>query len=793
MSRNEHFTRIELINPVLHDRGWTDALVREEKTPGGSDIIDGRPVKRNGRTDYLLCLPVLPGKPPLAVAVLEAKAEGKLPSLGIQQARNDAQRFHVPFVFSTNGHLFTEFGEDTQRIVDGKALTAFPTPDALRQRYETLKNISLSDNAALPLLMSYKGGELARWYFQDAAIRAVLERMATGQRKILLSLATGTGKTIIAVQLLHKLAQAGRLEHALFVCDRDELRTQGMGKMHAVFGDNAQEVTTADPRRNARILVATYQTLNISDENDQPRFWKENYPPGFFSHIIIDECHRSAWGKWSVILRDNPNAIHIGLTATPRIVVGGKPDDKGKKEDEEITNHNVEYFGEPVYEYSIGDGQEDGYLAACEIIRRTVDLDQHEITKEDIQQRSAVDAYTGRPIQPGEIEDRYNAHDYEVKLMLDDRVQAMCSDLFDHLLTTGGPHQKTVIFCARDSHANQVMIVLNNLYTAWCQKVRRTPKEWYAFQCTGNPDLRPPASSLIPEFRGAKNSHFIATTVDLLSTGVDIPNLENVVFFRYLESPISFYQMVGRGTRTGEPRGSKAMFRLYDYTNSTRLFGEEFISRPRPTPPSGGEVGTPSAGGEGGGVPHRQTKIIRVGEEQFTVTIEGHGHSILCREDGEDVMVPYEEYKQRLAVRLVEEAPSVDALRSAWVAPDKRHGLLRGLPGGEPAVRLVRELENEQECDLFDVLAGLGYGLPPKSRPERVAAFSYKQKNWLHGFPERTGVALVNMARQFEKNGIEELETEKLFDVEGVDFNALTGLSLEPNTLIQETKVRLLA
>lgn len=327
--------------------------------------------------------------------------------------------------------------------------------------------------------------------------------------------------------------------------------------------------------------------------------------------------------------------------------------------------------------------------------------------------------------------------------------------------------------------------------------MRRTPKEWYAFQCTGNPDLRPPANDLIPEFRGSKNSHFIATTVDLLSTGVDIPNLDNVVFFRYLESPISFYQMVGRGTRTSDPRGSKAMFRLYDYTNCTRLFGEEFTSRYRPTQSlgddsGGGEVGAPgeSYGGEGGDERAPQTKIIRVGENQFRIKVECTGRSILCQEDGKDVLVPYEDYKQRLAARLVEEPPSVDALRSLWVAPDRRHGLLRGLPGGEAAVRLVRELESEQECDLFDVLAELGYGLSPKSRPERAAAFSYKNKQWLKDFPDRTSAVIVNMARQFEKNGIEELETPKLFEVEGVDFNALIGLPSKPDTLIQETKVR---
>jgi type I restriction enzyme R subunit len=155
--------------------------------------------------------------------------------------------------------------------------------------------------------------------------------------------------------------------------------------------------------------------------------------------------------------------------------------------------------------------------------------------------------------------------------------------------------------------------------------------------------------------------------------------------------------------------------------------------------------------------------------------------------------VPYEQYKQRLAALLVDQTPNIDALRSVWIIPDKRRGLLYNLPGGEAAVRLIRELEEEQECDLFDVLAQLGFGLPPKSRPERAAAFSYKNKLWLRGFPNRTSLVLVNMARQFEKNGIEELETPNLFEVEGVDFNALVGLPMKAEELIQETKVRLLA
>jgi type I restriction enzyme R subunit len=796
MARDEQQTRKELINPALYARGWVDALIREEKTPGGVDIIDGKPRKRKGRTDYLLCVPVTEGKPPLAVALLEAKAEDKLPSLGIQQAKDYKRKFNVPFVFASNGNLYAEYGEDTGHIHDALPLSQFPTPDGLKNRYEYLKGYQLTSDQAKPLFMPYKGGEAARYYFQDAAIRASLEKIAKGQKKVLLSLATGTGKTIIAVQLLYKLAQAGQLSRALFVCDRDELRTQGNAKIHAAFGDNAQIVTTQDPQRNARILVATYQTLNIAEEDDEPKFWKENYPKNFFSHIIIDECHRSAWGKWSVILTDNPNAVQIGLTATPRIIAGGKKDSEGRKNDEEITAHNIDYFGEPVYEYTMGTGQDDGYLAACEVIRRVVDLDKQEITKEDIEKRSAFDPYTGKTVNPDEIEELYTAKDYEVKLMLDDRVKAMCEDFFQHLLDTGGPHQKAILFCARDSHANQVMIALSNIYEKWCRDNHRTPKEWYAFQCTGNPDLRPSADKLIPDFRGSKNSHFIATTVELLSTGVDIPNLDNVVFFRYIESPISFYQMVGRGTRTGEPRGSKPMFRVYDYTNATRLFGEEFISRARPSkseeePTEGIESPTSVYGEE-----RPKRNIIRVGEQQFIVQIEGEGRSILCEENGKEVLVPVEEYKQRLAERLVDAAPSVDELRNTWVKPEKRLKLLQDLPGGEGAVRLIRELEDEQECDLYDVLAEIGYGLPPKSRSERVAAFSYKNKAWLRGFPERTSKVVASVAHQFEKGGIEELETTTLFDeaevVASGGFEALMELTIRPEDLIQETKVRLL-
>jgi type I restriction enzyme, R subunit len=793
MGRNEDQTRVELIDPALHERGWTEDLIRREKTPGGVDIVDGQPRKRRGRTDYLLCVPVLDGKPPLAIALIEAKSEDKLPSLGLQQGKSYQRRFNVPFVFSTNGHLFAEFGEDTRKSKDAIALDQFPSPDELRERYERLRGFELNAKEARPLLMPYKGGEAARYYFQDAAIRAALEKIASqgADTRILLSLATGTGKTVIATQLLYKLAEAGQLRRALFVCDRDELRTQAMAKLHGMFGDNAQIVTTSDPQLNARVLVASYQTLNIADEDDQPKFWHDNYPKNYFSHIIIDEAHRSAWGKWSVILRDNPDAVHIGLTATPRKIVGGKKT-KAKEQDEAITAHNVEYFGEPVYEYSLGTGQDDGYLASCEVMRRTVDLDKDGVTKEDIEKKSATDPYTGRTVDPDEIEPAYTAKAYETKLMLPDRVGAMSADLFDLLLKTGGPHQKTIIFCARDSHATQVAMALNNLYEDWCAREGPNPREWFAFQCTGNPDLRPGAKELIADFKGSKRSHFIATTVDLLSTGVDVPNLANVVFFRYIESPISFYQMVGRGSRTGEPRGSKAMFRLYDFTNATRLFGEEFASRSTPTTEPDDQSDDGPEKDQDGQPRHR---LIRV--EGFSVAVQGAGHSILVERDGQEVLVPLEQYKEELADRLTEEAHDLDQLRAAWVMPRPRKKLVAALPGGEGAVRLIRRLEDQDDCDLYDVLAELGFGVAAKSRAERAAAFPYKQRRWLKGLPEKTRDVLKAISAQFEKGGIDELETETLFDERSVidagGFEALLRGPEKPDALIQETKEKILA
>lgn len=774
MYLSEADTRAKLIDPALHKRGWTEDLIRREETDCGIDIIDAKPRRRGrGRVDYLLRVRINANSQPISVALIEAKRSDDPPDKGLEQAKRYARLNHVPFVYSSNGHLFVEYDFFTGKTSDPRSLEEFPTTEELRRRYEIKVGFFLESKLAKPLLTPYPGGEASRRYYQDAAIRAALEKIARGEKRVLLYLATGSGKTFIAVHLLKKIADAGQLRRALFVCDRDELRTQGLGAFQNVFGADAAPVTTQNPQKNARILIATYQTLNVAGESEDAKFFLENYPENYFSHIIIDECHRSAWGKWSIVLRRNPEAVQIGLTATPRSFQGGTEEER--REDEEVTANNLKYFGEPVYEYDMVQGIEDGYLPACEIIRRDVNLDITGVTRKDIEVLGARDATTGQPLTPDETREIYEAPSFEDIIQLPDRVKTMCQDLFGMLLQTGGPHQKTVIFCTRDTHADAVATKMNNLYADWCAKNGQERLEPYAFKCTAAVG----GSQYIADLRGSERSYFIATTVDLITTGVDVPILRNVVFFKYVRSPISFQQMMGRGSRVHLPT-NKLMFRVYDYTNATRLLGKEF--KTKPTPPY-----SP-------GPPKPPEKIIRV--EGFDVHINPAGTYIVTEKEGRLAMVTVEEYKQRLAERLVEEAKTFDDFRHSWINPQERKRLIESLPDGGSGVRLLQELLNRKEYDLYDMLAEIGFGVAPKSRRERVEALHYKHHVWFKNLPPATANTLLALARQFERGGTEELENPYVFNAPDVvkagGHQALKILG-EPKDIIAEMKRRLFA
>jgi len=754
---SEADTRAKLIDPAIHARGWTEDLIKREETAGAIDIdpASGRPRRQTkGRVDYTLRIKVYPDTQAVAVALIEAKAAHLPPDHGLEQAKLYAacKRLNVPFVYATNGHLFVEFDRTTCMTTKARPLAEFPTPSDLRARYEASVGFSLDDEAARPLLAPYARGEATRRYYQDAAIRAVLEKLArcgnTGEpRRALLSLATGAGKTFIAVNLLRRIADAGQLRRALFVCDRDELRSQGLGAFQNAFGNDAAEVSSANPQKNARVLIATYQTLDVDTDDDDANFLRANYPEDYFSHIVIDECHRSAWGKWSEVLTRNPNAVQIGLTATPRQLAITEQTREALA-DARVNADNLQHFGEPVYEYDMSQGIEDGYLAACEIVKGTVNLDETGISIGDILQRHPTNAITGQPVTREELQELYERTQFEDRIMLPDRVLAMCADLFHHLLDTGGPEQKTIIFCVRDSHSDAVAIQMNNLYAEWCRGEGQKPLSPYAFKCTASVG----GSQFVADLRGGSRHHLIATTVDLLSTGVDVPCVRNIVFFKYVRSPISFYQMVGRGTRL-DPASGKLMFRVYDYTDATRLFGEEFRAAQREPR----EPGEPKDG---------EPVIIQV--EGFDVLVSDAGRLVLTQKDGRAMPVTLEEYKEIIAARLVEEAPTLDTFRQRWVTPVERRDLLTHLPEGGASASLIRAIEEMGDYDLYDVLGELGYGMAPRTREERAGAFHYKHRAWLEGLPLETRAALEALVGQFAVGGTDGLENPQVFDVPAV-------------------------
>ena len=788
---NEAETRANLIDPVLRDKGWF-THIKLEQSAAPIDIVDGRGRRRGkGRIDYLLRIAIPGHDQPLPLALIEAKAETADAFRGLEQAKDYAEslsrRYHIQFVYACNGKLFVEYDRHTGLTTSPRPMAEFPLPDELRVRYEHALGLQLDHPSSHPLLTPYSHGEGRRRYYQDAALRAVLEKLAIAEqtkqpKRALLSLATGAGKTFIAVHLLKRIAQAGQLKRALFLCDRDELRTQALAAFSNEFGDDAREVKAVGDRNhaeNARIHIATYQTLGLDGDDGDAAFLTRHYPNlDHFSHIVIDECHRSAWGKWRLTLDRNPNAAQIGLTATPRTLKVGS---RIAKDDERLQADNIKHFGEPVYEYTLAQAQEDGYLAACEIIQREISLDQQadqgEINRIRISALNPVDNSTGQAAAEADLKEDYSPRHLDMQLIVPERTRAMCEDLFKLLIEhgDGNPEQKTIVFCARDEHADRVQVDLNNLYAAWCEQQGKPRKNTYAFKCTAD-SL---GGAVVPDFREAKNSHFIATTVDLLTTGVDNPRLANVVFFRYVASPIVFYQMVGRGTRIDEESG-KLMFRLYDYTNLIGLFGKEFI-----TPPSSGE------GGGGGTAP----LIIRT-TLQETVTIAAGGHFVLGARNGVATPIPVEEYRAMLRDQVRAEAHDLDDFRRLWIETTQRQALIDHIVSVELSPDQLRTLEGMNNYDLFDVLGYAAYTMPAKTRSGREAAFLADHGTWLNGFASQPRAVIRAFASQFERGGTEALESERLGQTPDVKqaggLNVLRSLG-GARAVLQQTKERLFA
>ena len=703
-------------------------------------------------------------------------------------------------------------------------MSEFPRPEELIERYLAKRGIPATSPLLSLLTTPYAQGRDYLRYYQDAAIRAAIEQImrqlaAKTLPRVMLPLATGAGKTRLAAALLRKLFDAGRLGKALFLCDRTELRDNGLGDFQAAFGTDAAEVDTRNPQKNARVLIATYQTLDHAYGGDL-KFFLKHYPPGYFDVIVIDECHRSAWGEWHAILESNPKAIQVGLTATPRHIRVKESENedtqKGVEEDRRKLADNYNYFGEPPYEYPYAQGVEDGYLAPADIEQYDIyhdDKTQSErvrgVLRADVKDKKLTNALTGQKVMPDAVAERSEGGSLEARLIMPQRVAAMCDHFFERLLAQGDDDalQKTIIFCASDHHADLVANRLNNLYTAWCREAEsasnparedarppttpgregerpREPRrrvQTYAFKCMSSVN----GQALIPDFRGRQRSHIVATTKDLLTTGVNVPCVRNIVFFRYIHSPILFHQMVGRGTRIDEVNG-KLMFRIFDYTGASALFGADFVTPPTAEPPD--KPGPP------GPPPPPPVKVRGV-----KIDIAHAGNFNLLGIDGKMQRVTPQEYQARLIAELTQLVPSLAEFREKWLDATQRQTLMDQLARMGLLPEKLREAGEindtaASDYDLFDILAALAYGIAPRTRHTRAGQFGANANtapNWLIQLPQPAAKVIRAIVRQFENAGTDALEAKELWETP--EIKQLRGLAAlreggNPAELMRRTK-----
>ncbi len=535
---NEKETRKFLVDELLKRSGWRikENVIEEFRiSPGRIVDEDGRRINPF-RADYVLFYPnAYDGHP---IAVVEAKKALKDVLAGLEQAKKYRELLDIPFAYATNGREIVEYDVFTKKV---NKIDRFPTPEELWYRKVRWENIADPD----PLKVPYRivDGKKLR-YYQYVAVEKAIKAILNGQKRLLLTMATGSGKTYVAFQITWKLYNSGKVRRVLYLVDRVFLREQAYNAFEP-FGNARIELTSENITMAKDIYFATYQTLY--SEKDGRRIY-ELFDRDFFDMVIIDECHRSGWKRWHDILRHFSNAIHLGLTATP------------KRSDNVDT---YAYFGKPVYEYPMARGIEDGYLAPpAEIIRirLSTDKDGKLVIRELRSKGVRIEVPDGATLK-----EVYTIDEFEKEILLPDRTRKIVEWIINYLESTD-PLAKTVIFCPTQRHAREVTTLLNNYFN---------PKynvDNYAYPIISDDvDAR-----RILRMRFAKSEEIfpvVATTVDVLSTGVDVPPIRNVIFLKPINSKVEFHQIIGRATRLDDA-SRKYVFTIIDFTNATRLFDE---------------------------------------------------------------------------------------------------------------------------------------------------------------------------------------------------------------------------
>lgn len=689
----------KFVLPKLYDAGWNDDQINEQRTfTDGRIVVTGNKVSRRAqkRADYLLRY-----RPDLMLAVVEAKAAYKNPGDGLQQAKEYAQVLDLMFAYSTNGHSIIEHDFLTGRDTD---IESFPSPDMLWKRLSKYLKISSPEveqrytTASLPV-----PGKPLR-YYQEIAINRVLQAILQGRRKVLLTMATGTGKTDVAFHICWKLwstrwnkSGEPRRPRILFLSDRSILVDDPKDKQFAPFGDARWKIA-GEAIFSREMYFSTYQA--IAKDERRPGLYRE-YKPDFFDLVIIDECHRGSAkdeSNWREILDYFQPAYQLGMTATP------------------LRNDNIDtyrYFGSPVYTYSLRQGIDDGFLAPYRVHRIVTDVDAAGWRPS----KDELDRY-GRQIP----DEEYQTPDFERIVALRARTETIAKSITEYL-HKNDPYAKTIVFCVDQEHAEEMRKAINNLSAAF---VQRNP-DYVVRVVSDEGDIGRGHLSRFQELETLTPA--IVTTSKLLTTGVDVQTCKNIAIVRTVNSMTEFKQIIGRGTRVRADYG-KLWFTILDYTGSaTRLFADpDFdgdpvepptegpIEQPIPQPQPPGEAEPPEPPGPL--PPEPPEPIIRkYYVDGGAVEIAAHFVYELDADGKQLRVVKFTDYASE---KLRSMYSSAADFRSHWRNAEERAAILDALEQRGITIDQLAENTGQLDADPFDLLCYIAYNSPVRSRRERA-------------------------------------------------------------------------
>lgn len=735
---NEAETRAELIDPILLAAGWGEvegSKVRREYYFTDGKILTGGLRGKAEKADYIL---VYKNQ---NLAVIEAKAENEEPTEGVTQAKIYADKLKIQYTYSTNGHKIYQINMATgkEEYVD-----KFPTPEELWNLIYSDQNEWKEKFAQIPL-----EGIYGTRYYQEIAINKVLNAVAEEKTRLLLTMATGTGKTSVAFQITWKLFQTRwnlsrdgkRRPRILFLADRNILADQAYNAFSAFTEDALIRIRPLDIRKkgsvptNGSIFFAIFQTF-MSGPNDTSYFGE--YPPDFFDFIVIDECHRGGANdesNWRAILNHFSKAYQLGLTATPK------------------RNDNIDtyrYFGEPLYTYSLKEGVNDGFLTPFKVKRVQTTLDDYIYTSDD-------------EVVEGEVEEGkiYDEADFNRSIEIVEREKKRVLIMLEEI----NQKEKTLIFCANQGHALLIRDLIN--------QNKENPDPNYCVRVTANDGLR--GEQYLREFQdNEKTIPTILTTSQKLSTGVDARNIRNIVLMRPINSMIEFKQIVGRGTRLFD---GKEYFTIYDFVDAYKHFSDpEWDGEPigvdgpieprSPDPKAPGPTGPPEPPVE----PKKKIKIkLRDGKER---EIQHMIATSFWNADGKPISA--EEFIQNMFGTLPELFDTEEKLRKVWSNPITRKAFLEQigeLGYGKEELENLQKMINAEDSDLFDVLAYYSFTTKPISRKERVED---AKDAIFEGLDQKQKDFLEFVLAKYIERGVDELDEEMLPRLLNLKYHAIS-------------------